>query len=90
MPRGTLECRALPLPEVEAITMDAHNQAHPFRLCIEAPVLEEPPHVVRRIVNGNVQPHQAVSGVAERAITEAAILGKKGDPPKPVQHRNNL
>jgi len=51
---------------------------------------QETAHVVGGIIGPDIQPKHAVGWMAEFAPEKILILGKKGDPPVPVEQRQNI
>jgi hypothetical protein len=83
-PNGPLGGGAALLPELDAVVMNVHDQAHAFCKAAEARVSEEPPYVERSVVRPNVQPDEAVRRVTKRPAAEPAVLGEERHPSKLV------
>ena len=80
----------LPLPEQEAIVIDANHRPHAFGLGLEERMLQKAPDEVRGIVSPHVKPDQAIGWMTQGSLVEIPVQGEERNPAKPMQKRKDI
>jgi hypothetical protein len=66
------------------------NSSHPFRFRVELSMLKHTPNEDCRLVLANVQTHEAVAWMTQRALVEAEVESEERGSTATKQKRENL
>ena len=78
------------LPEMDAVMMHASDRAQSPVFGLESGMVEKTPQVESGVIGPDVQPHQAVSGMAQFPTEKVLIRSEERAPAKLVEHRNDV